>query len=429
MPSFYRQDGTVQSNVGFAIPGADIAVLTQPADFSTQPGSPLANLYAAPSSNAATITGAVWEAGTIAFTFSATPPADVVEDGFIGVSGASPSGYNSTLSEPWEVLSVVGNVVTVAALTNPGTYVSGGTVATSVLPNPTQSDGNGNYYFYALPGIYSVQIYYADVELDFPDQDVGFASGGSVTSVALTMPTQFAVSGSPVTSTGTFGVTWNNVNPNLVLAGPTSGGAAAPTFRALTAADIAAIAGTVTSVAVSLTVPGSIFTSTVTGSPITTNGTIAETIGLQNQNANTVWAGPTSGGASQPTFRTIADSDLPGAIVRTAVASSVVTGTTTAGPDSLGATTSPNNRISIYFYTSTAGTGGTATLKISWTDPAGQAQSITTSTIDLTTLGSFQQATYYMANQNATNISYTVTVSGATGTPHWTFDLAWEYFT
>ncbi len=59
-----------------------------------------------------------------------------------------------------------------------------------------------------------------------------------VTSVALTMPVEFAVSGSPVTGDGTFAVTKATETANTVWAGPTTGAAAQPTFRALVAADI-----------------------------------------------------------------------------------------------------------------------------------------------------------------------------------------------
>ncbi|KVR16123.1 hypothetical protein WK11_25470 [Burkholderia ubonensis] len=66
---------------------------------------------------------------------------------------------------------------------------------------------------------------------------------GTVTSVALTAPTQFSVSGSPVTASGTLALSWANQTANYVLAGPTSGGAAAPTFRALVGADIPVFVG------------------------------------------------------------------------------------------------------------------------------------------------------------------------------------------
>lgn len=61
---------------------------------------------------------------------------------------------------------------------------------------------------------------------------------GSVSSVGLSMPSEFSVSGSPVTTSGTLTVSKANQSANAVFAGPTSGGAAAPAFRALVEADI-----------------------------------------------------------------------------------------------------------------------------------------------------------------------------------------------
>jgi hypothetical protein len=62
--------------------------------------------------------------------------------------------------------------------------------------------------------------------------------------------------------------------------------------------------GTVTSVG--LTVPSR---QSVAGSPVTTAGTLAITD--NNQSANQVFAGPTSGGAAAPAFRTMVQADLP----------------------------------------------------------------------------------------------------------------------
>jgi hypothetical protein len=68
---------------------------------------------------------------------------------------------------------------------------------------------------------------------------VGTGGGsGTVTSVALTAPAEFSVSGSPVTTTGTLAITKANESANQVWAGPTSGGAAAPAFRALVSGDL-----------------------------------------------------------------------------------------------------------------------------------------------------------------------------------------------
>jgi hypothetical protein len=167
---------------------------------------------------------------------------------------------------------------------------------------------------------------------------------GGVSSVAFTAPASvFAVAGSPITSTGTIALTFNTQAANQVLAGPTSGGAAVPAFRALVAADIpdlsgsyqpldakltafvalanaagvltndgaggyswasAGGSGTVTSVA--LTVPAFL---SVAGSPVTTAGTLAVT--LANQSANLIFAGPSTGSAAAPTFRSLVVADIP----------------------------------------------------------------------------------------------------------------------
>lgn len=63
---------------------------------------------------------------------------------------------------------------------------------------------------------------------------------GTVTSVALTAAPSsiFDVSGSPITGSGTLALSMDNQSANTVLAGPSSGSAAAPAFRALVAADL-----------------------------------------------------------------------------------------------------------------------------------------------------------------------------------------------
>lgn len=204
-----------------------------------------------------------------------------------------------------------------------------------------------------------------------------------VTSVGLldgSTASIYNISGSPVTSTGTLTFSLVNQNQNLIFAGPSSGSAAQPTFRSLTAADLPAISlssgvigtlsvanggtgqtsnsaafnalspitatgdliigtgantasnlaiglanyvltsngttaswqpvsgsGTVTSVALSDGSTTPIYT--VSGSPVTGSGTITET--LINQSANTIFAGPTTGSASQPSFRALVANDIP----------------------------------------------------------------------------------------------------------------------
>ncbi len=64
------------------------------------------------------------------------------------------------------------------------------------------------------------------------------AGTGTVTSVGLTLPAMFSVAGSPVTTTGTLAATLATQTANLVFAGPNTGAAAVPTFRALVNDDL-----------------------------------------------------------------------------------------------------------------------------------------------------------------------------------------------
>ena len=64
-------------------------------------------------------------------------------------------------------------------------------------------------------------------------------SSGTVTSVALSLPADLTVTGSPVTSAGTLGATWASQTAAKVLASPTAS-TGSPTFRALAATDIPA---------------------------------------------------------------------------------------------------------------------------------------------------------------------------------------------
>lgn len=75
------------------------------------------------------------------------------------------------------------------------------------------------------------------------DQGYG-TNSGTVTSVALSLPNIFTVSGSPVTSSGTLTGSLTTQNANIVFAGPTTGSAAAPTFRSLVSGDIPDLSAT-----------------------------------------------------------------------------------------------------------------------------------------------------------------------------------------
>lgn len=69
----------------------------------------------------------------------------------------------------------------------------------------------------------------------------GGGGSGTVTSVGLTAPAQITVTGSPVTTSGSIALSWASAAQGTVFAGPCSGGAGTPVFRALCAADIPAL--------------------------------------------------------------------------------------------------------------------------------------------------------------------------------------------
>lgn len=135
------------------------------------------------------------------------------------------------------------------------------------------------------------------------------ATGGGSTPqadviIGLAMPESvFTVTPNSVTNNGVFNVTFTTQGANTVFAGPTTGAAATPAFRALVAADIPALSY-VTSVGLSLP---NIFT--VSNSPVTSSGTLTATLAAQAENL--VLVGPINAPAATPTFRLLEDEDIP----------------------------------------------------------------------------------------------------------------------
>jgi hypothetical protein len=112
--------------------------------------------------------------------------------------------------------------------------------------------------------------------------------------------------------------------------------------------------GTVTSVAA--TGDGTIFNSSITGSPITGSGTLNFNTALLTQSANEVLAGPTSGSAAKPTFRALVAADLPSISL-----TSGVSGVLPAGSGGTGAATVPAHK---YFGNNSGSTGSGAFVSI-----------------------------------------------------------------
>lgn len=123
------------------------------------------------------------------------------------------------------------------------------------------------------------------------------SASGSVTSVALSAPSIFSVSGSPVTGSGTLTLSLATQAANKVFAGPDTGVDAAPTFRSLVAADIPSITSSKISD----------FTEAVqdiTGGAVTAGSGIS--VSYDDAGAGTVTVTNSDKGSSQYIFKNVA---------------------------------------------------------------------------------------------------------------------------
>jgi hypothetical protein len=134
----------------------------------------------------------------------------------------------------------------------------------------------------------------------------GGGGGGTVTSVGLSMPSQFSVTNSPVITSGTLTVSWGNQSKNTVLAAPTSG-VGVPTFRLLDPSDIPNLSYVPT---VGLSMPGQF---SVANSPIGSSGGTLN-VSWQSQLQNLVLASP-DGSSGVPSFRSLSMADMPNEVV------------------------------------------------------------------------------------------------------------------
>lgn len=236
------------------------------------------------------------------------------------ISGAT--GYDVIRSDSPSYPASTSCASCAVALNQAGTSFSDQGGATSAYSGGAQSVASQAIFTLDNVTVATPQV---NVQILNSRQNVTFAlpstGVGSVTSVGMTVPgALLSVSGSPITTSGTLAVSLVTQSANCVFAGPTSGGAATPTCRALVSADLPAGTGTVTSVGLSL--PSII---TVSGSPVTGSGTLTGT--LATQTANTIWAGPTTGAAAAPTFRALVAADLPsGTIIGSLTANQIAYG-------------------------------------------------------------------------------------------------------
>ena len=199
------------------------------------------------------------------------------------VSGASVSVYTAS-----------SGYTTLANLYSPS---SASDTPTTAINNPIVTGSDGVYSFAVDDGDYSMTITGSNITtqyypwMNFFDSTTAGIPGTAVSSVGLSMPAEFSVSGSPLSAPGTITVSKATEAANYVWAGPTTGAAAAPTFRALVAADINGVAVDLTTAQASIagaktftsafTASAGISTTTMTASGAVsgTTGTFSSTIG------------------------------------------------------------------------------------------------------------------------------------------------------
>jgi len=181
---------------------------------------------------------------------------------------------NVTISSTGNAGSGVSNISVVGAASNVRITSSGGPIVSSGIITLDLGNSGVTSGTYIAPTIIIDQ--YGRIT-----NAVSTTSVGTVTSVNITPGSGIAVTGGPITTTGSMTVT--NIGVTSLTAG--SGISLSGSNGAVTIATTALYTGTVTSVIVSST------SLTISGSPITTNGTI--TIDLPT---NTVVTGNITGG-------------------------------------------------------------------------------------------------------------------------------------
>lgn len=138
----------------------------------------------------------------------------------------------------FETYSQKNGVTRRATMDGLSNYISPRVEAVAIAYTPTT---NGNPYadwrkFVVDP---NGDLYFIDADGDgMLITPASAYNGGTVTSVALSLPSIFNVTGSPVTTSGTLTGALANQSANTIFSGPASGAAAAPTFRAMVTADI-----------------------------------------------------------------------------------------------------------------------------------------------------------------------------------------------
>lgn len=226
-----RYGGIVIGPRGFPLANQNVTVCSEPATTTSAQCRSLATTYYPDitlTNYTIAASGAARSGNFV--TISTTVTNRITAGTTITISGVGDATFNGT----FVVASASGNSFGYSQVGSNATS-GGGSVSGA---NPFSTDANGKLLLRRRRELRRGVLRTAD-SVRYYDRNVVLATG-TVSSVALTMPAEFSVSGSPVTGAGTLAVSKANQNANQVYAGPTSGGAA-PTFRSLVSADIPAI--------------------------------------------------------------------------------------------------------------------------------------------------------------------------------------------
>jgi len=161
---------------------------------------------------------------------------------YVGLTGDQTIAGTKTFSSPisGSVTGTSANVTGTVAIANGG---SGATTAAGARTAYGATTVGSNFFTLANPSSVTFVRVNADNTVSTLDAStfrtaIGAGTGsGTVTSVALALPSFITVSGSPVTGSGTLTGTLASQSANTVFAAP-NGSAGAPTFRVLAATDI-----------------------------------------------------------------------------------------------------------------------------------------------------------------------------------------------
>lgn len=284
----------------------------------------------------------------------------------------------------------------------------------------------------------------------------GGGGSGTVTSVALADGSSspiYTISGSPVTTSGTLAFTLSTKAANLVFAGPTTGSAAQPTFRALVAADIPTVGiaagsntqiqfnnsgafgasanliwdGTnfvTTNAAVSALMDPSLVVIMDMSAHVINDATATLSLDYNNRQlyANdgltVVFDWSSSSGLIIPTIvqsyngDTLAGNGLASIVGSVQIYNSTTPVTTTTlftggnGPGIF--------QLNAYLYPSSVGSGGSSMLTVTWDDGT-STKTIATSNVLLNSSSSFQQITTTIFLNAGTNMTYACTCNSPAG--------------